>query len=75
MNSNTSENVYRVIACIADENHVGGLPTEETKTYDGGGNGILPSTRGVPIIIDGVEIEDGMAMGYDKDAVNSKSTY
>ena len=74
VNSNTSENVYHVIACIADENHVGGLPTA-TRTYDGGGNGILPSTRGEPIIIDGVEIEDGMAMGYDKDAVNSKSTY
>ena len=74
VNSNTSENVYHVIACIADENHVGGLPTA-TMTYDDGGNGILPSTRGEPIIIDGVEIEDGMAMGYDKDAVNSKSTY
>lgn len=74
VNSNTSENVYHVIACIADENHVGGLPAA-TKTYDGGGNGILPSTRGEPVIIDGVEIEDGMAMGYDANAVNSKSTY
>ena len=74
VNSNTSENVYHVIACIADENHVGGLPTA-TRTYDGGGNGILPSTRGEPVIIDGVEIEDGMAMGYDKEAVNSVSTY
>ena len=74
VNSNTSENVYHVIACIADENHVGGLPTA-TRTYNGGGNGILPSTRGEPVIIDGVEIEDGMAMGYDANAVNSKSTY
>ena len=74
VNSNTSENVYHVIACIADENHVGGLPTA-TRKYDGGGNGILPSTRGEPVIIDGVEIEDGMAMGYDANAVTSQYTY
>ena len=78
VNSNTSENVYHVIACIADENHVGGLP-KATITYNdsitNAGNGTVPMTRGVPIIIDGVEIEDGMAMGYDKDAVNSVSTY
>lgn len=74
VNSNTSENVYHVIACIADENHVGGLPTA-TRKYDGGGNGILPSTCGEPVIIDGVEIEDGMAMGYDANAVTSQYTY
>ena len=85
VNSNTSENVYHVIACIADEKHVGGLP-KATITYNdqesakdrydaNAGNGTVPMTRGVPIIIDGVEIEDGMAMGYDEDAVNSVSTY
>ena len=85
VNSNTSENVYHVIACIADENHVGGLPTatitfnDKTSAGDrydaNAGHGTVPYYRGVPVIIDGVEIEDGMAMGYDKDAVNSKSTY
>ena len=83
VNSNTSENVYHVIACIADENHVGGLPTATVKYYDSNserydanaGNGTVPYYRGEPIIIDGVEIEDGMAMGYDANAVNSKSTY
>ena len=85
VNSNTSENVYHVIACIADENHVGGLPTA-TITYNdktsagdrydaNAGHGTVPYYRGVPVIIDGVEIEDGMAMGYDANAVNSKSTY
>lgn len=74
VNTNSKENVYHVIACIADENHVGGLPAK-TKTYTGGGDGTMPLERGVPVIIDGVEIEDGTAMVYDKNAVNSKSTY
>lgn len=83
VNSNTSENVYHVIACIADENHVGGLPEATDKYYDtnsekydpNAGYGTVPYYRGEPIIIDGVEIEDGMAMGYDAKAVNSQSTY
>ncbi len=85
VNSSSTENVYHVIACIADENHVGGLP-EATIIYDDAesagskydadaGNGSVPKMRGVPVIIDGVEIEDGMAMGYDASAVNSEYTY
>lgn len=83
VNGNSNENVYHVIACIADEKHVGGLPEATVKYYDSksekydpnAGKGTVPYTRGVPVIIDGVEIEDGMAMGYDVDAVTSQYTY
>lgn len=83
VNGNSNENVYHVIACIADEKHVGGLPDATIKYHDitsekydaNAGNGTVPYERGVPVIIDGVEIEDGMAMGYNATAVNSKSTY
>lgn len=76
VNGNSNENVYHVIACIADEKHVGGLP-DATITYNdaNAGNGKVPYTRGEPVIIDGVEIEDGMAIGYDAKAVTSKYTY
>lgn len=75
VNGNSNENVYHVIACIADEKHVGGLPEATIINDSNAGNGTVPYERGVPVIIDGVEIEDGMAMGYDAKAVNSKSTY
>ena len=83
VNGNSNENVYHVIACIADEKHVGGLPDATIKYHDSNsekydanaGNGKVPYTRGVPVIIDGVEIEDGTAMGYDSTAVNSVYTY
>lgn len=83
VNGNSNENVYHVIACIADEKHVGGLPKatityhdRNSEKYDSNaGNGTVPWERGVPVIIDGVEIEDGTAMGYDSTAVNSKYTY
>lgn len=85
VNGNSNENVYHVIACIADEKHVGGLPDATIKYNDknsagdrydaNAGNGKVPSTRGEPVIIDGVEIEDGMAIGYDATAVNSVYTY
>ena len=75
VNGNSNENVYHVIACIADENHVGGLPEPKVIIDSNAGKGTVPYELGVPVIIDGVEIEDGMAMGYDEKAVNSKSTY
>lgn len=75
VNGNSNENVYHVIACIADENHVGGLPEPKVINDPNAGKGTVPYELGVPVIIDGVEIEDGMAMGYDEKAVNSKSTY
>ncbi|MCI6079996.1 MAG: right-handed parallel beta-helix repeat-containing protein [Prevotella sp.] len=83
VNGNSNENVYHVIACIADEKHVGGLPDATIKYHDSksekydsnAGNGTVPYERGVPVIIDGVEIEDGTAMGYDAKAVNSVYTY
>lgn len=83
VNGNSNENVYHVIACIADEKHVGGLPDatityhdRNSEKYDSNaGNGKVPYERGVPVIIDGVEIEDGTAMGYDAKAVNSVYTY
>lgn len=75
VNGNSNENVYHVIACIADENHVGGLPEATIINDSNAGNGTVPYECGKPVIIDGVEIEDGMAMGYNATAVNSKSTY
>lgn len=75
VNGNSNENVYHVIACIADENHVGGLPEATIINDSNAGNGTVPYECGKPVIIDGVEIEDGMAMGYNATAVNSKNTY
>lgn len=75
VNGNSNENVYHVIACIADEKHVGGLPEATIINDSNAGNGTVPYECGKPVIIDGVEIEDGTAMGYDAKAVNSKSTY
>lgn len=75
VNGNSNENVYHVIACIADENHVGGLPEATIINDSNAGNGTVPYECGKPVIIDGVEIEDGTAMGYNATAVNSKSTY
>lgn len=75
VNGNSNENVYHVIACIADENHVGGLPEAKVINDSNAGKGTVPYELGVPVIIDGVEIEDGMAMGYDVDAVTSQYTY
>lgn len=83
VNGNSNENVYHVIACIADEKHVGGLPDATIKYHDSksekydsnAGNGTVPWERGEPVIIDGVEIEDGTAMGYNATAVNSQYTY
>ena len=75
VNGNSNENVYHVIACIADEKHVGGLPEATIINDSNAGNGTVPYECGKPVIIDGVEIEDGMAMGYDSTAVNSVYTY
>lgn len=83
VNGNSNENVYHVIACIADEKHVGGLPDAKVKYYDtdsenydpNAGKGTVPYYKGEPVIIDGVEIEDGTAMGYNATAVNSRYTY
>lgn len=75
VNGNSNENVYHVIACIADENHVGGLPEATIINDSNAGKGTVPYYKGEPVIIDGVEIEDGTAMGYNATAVNSKNTY
>lgn len=81
VSNNTAENVYHVIVCIADEDYVGGLPPATRSVangdYDEGKvkEGKMPYYRGEPIVIDGVIIEDGAAMGYDETAVNNVNTY
>lgn len=80
INSSTSHNVYHVMTCVADEDFVGGLPTptfDYTDKVDGqtAGGGTIPKHRGRPIIIDGVNMEDGMALDYQEAAVNSRYTY
>lgn len=81
VSNNTTENVYHVIVCIADEDYVGGLPPATRSVangdYDEGkvNEGKMPYYRGEPIVIDGVIIEDGSAMGYDETAVNNVNTY
>lgn len=76
INSTSSYNVYHVMACIADESCVGGMPDPTyTYTIDGAGTGRMPKYRGVPIVIDGINLEDGMALKYVEGAVNSKYTY
>lgn len=80
INSSTSHNVYHVMTCVADEDFVGGLPTptfDYTDKVDGqtAGGGTIPKHRGQPIIIDGVNMEDGMALDYQEAAVNSRYTY
>lgn len=80
VNAASSHNVFHIISCVADEDIVGGLPKptfEYTDKVPGktAGGGELPFERGVPIVIDGVNIEDGMALSYQANAVNSNNTY
>ncbi|MDD6124011.1 MAG: right-handed parallel beta-helix repeat-containing protein [Bacteroidales bacterium] len=75
VNSESADNVYHVITCIADEDYVGTLPegTSETSSL------IIADTEreytGVPIVLDGLQIMDGKAMGYDKSSVTNAYTY
>lgn len=75
VNSESADNVYHVITCIADEDYVGTLPegTSETSSL------IIADTEreytGVPIVLDGLQIMDGKAMGYDKSSITNAYTY
>ncbi|MGM9688323.1 MAG: hypothetical protein ACI3YD_04660, partial [Alloprevotella sp.] len=75
VNSESADNVYHVITCIADEDYVGTLPegTSETSSL------IISDTEreytGVPIVLDGLQVMDGKAMGYDKSSVTNAYTY
>lgn len=70
VNEDVQENVYHVITCLADQQLVGGLPTmysdddctaEVTSTtYES-----KASLARRAIVIDGVTITEGAAMGYD----------
>ena len=79
VNAAASHNVYHIITCVADEHLVGGLP-EHTFDYstvygDRAGIDSIPALRGKPIVIDGVNMEDGMALNYQENAVNSTYSY
>lgn len=76
VNAAASHNVFHIISCVADEDCVGGLPTPTFANYgDNAGNGTKPKERGVPVVIDGVNMEDGMALNYLATSVNSNYTY
>ena len=83
VNSETANDVYHVLTCIADESAVGTLPTGTAGTpsieYDANGTTKLkyeaPETRGVAIVLDGLQIVDGKAVGYKSDAVTNAYSY
>lgn len=72
-NGTSSLNVFHVISCIADENHVGKLPlsTSNSMTADG----TAPMEQGTTILLDGIKISNGNALNYDKASAESEKTY
>lgn len=89
VNNNVKQNVFHVVTILADEEYVGGLPTktadgkedlaiksksgyddlsdaEKVKTY---------KYKGAKVVIDGVEIRDGRALGYEEAAEDPHTFY
>ena len=76
VNSEAADNVYHVLTCLADEEYVGTLPDGTSEI-----SGLVVADdqkeyTGVPIVLDGLQVMDGKAMGYDPSAViNAYSFY
>lgn len=81
VNAASSHNVFHIMTCVADEYLVGGLPTPSYTYADDAersivaGEGVRPKYRGRPIVLDGLNIEDGMALTHESKAVKSDYTY
>ena len=86
VNNNVKQNVFHVVTILADEVYVGGLPT---KTADGKDLAINKDyeklsddnkvktyrEKGAKVVIDGVEIRDGRALGYEEAAEDTRTFY
>lgn len=75
VNSETADNVYHVITCIADEEYVGTLPTPTNTTEPLNIDNYTREQTGVPILLDGLQIMDGKALGYDAASVANAYSY
>lgn len=75
VNSETADNVYHVITCIADEDYVGTLPTPTNTTATPNIDNHTREHTGVPILLDGLQIMDGKALGYDAASVANAYSY
>ena len=75
VNSETADNVYHVITCIADEEYVGTLPTPTNTTETLNIDNYTREHTGVPILLDGLQIMDGKALGYDAASVANAYSY
>lgn len=76
VNSEAADNVYHVITCIADEKYVGTLPDPTGEIVSQPLSDKEVESTGVSIVFDGLQIQDGKAMGYDPSAViNAYSFY
>ena len=72
------KNVYHVINCNADENSVGQLPEyfdKDLKTTTDASQESLASRLNRTIILDGLTIRDGSAMGYETSVQNKQWYY
>ena len=74
VNSVKSENVYHVITAIAAEEWVGALPTG-TITGAAANDGSQATVIGERIILDGLNISDGEAYGYEPGMRGNKHSY
>ena len=89
VNNNVKQNVFHVVTILADEEYVGGLPTKKAdgKTdldsnadvYDNlsekADTAKTYRDKGAKVVIDGVEIRDGRALGYEEAAEDTRTFY
>jgi len=72
VNDEQSDDVYHVISCIAAPEYLGLLPDA---TAVGAGDGVTAKERGVPVVLDGLVVNDGKAFRYEAGSVGSSYTY
>ena len=87
VNNNVKQNVFHVVTILADEDYVGGLPTlkadGKTALDTNSGYDALPDAekvktykdKGAKVVLDGVEIRDGRALGYEEAAEDTRTFY
>ena len=87
VNNNVKQNVFHVVTILADEEYVGGLPTlkadGKTALDTNSGYDALPDAekvktykdKGAKVVLDGVEIRDGRALGYEEAAEDTHTFY
>lgn len=74
VNSEVADNVYHVITCIADESSVGTLP-DAIGTVNDNPSDKEYGSMGATVVLDGLQIMDGKAVGFDASAVTNAYSF